>query len=61
VDLGDHDALSALGAERAERRRDRRLADAALAGDEEQPVVEEGDVSAPLDARVRERHASPSQ
>jgi hypothetical protein len=48
VHLGDHDPLAAPCGERAERGRDRRLADPALAGDEEEPVIEE-------------RYSSPSQ
>ena len=41
VHLADQRALAAAGAEVGERGRDRRLADAALAGDEQQPAVEQ--------------------
>ena len=43
VDLADEGALALLGGQQGQRRGDRRLADAALAGDEEQPAVEQVD------------------
>jgi hypothetical protein len=49
--LGDHDAAPTRRPQRPERGGDRRLADAALAGDEEQAVVEQAD----------RRYSSPSQ
>jgi hypothetical protein len=51
VALGHHRAPPAGSAQRAERGRHRRLAHAALAGDEQQPTVEQADVG----------YSSPSQ
>jgi hypothetical protein len=47
VHLGDHDPLALRDAQRADRRGDRRLADPALAGDEDEPVIEQADYSSP--------------
>ena len=52
-DLGDDRALARARGDEPERRRDRRLADAALAGDDEQAVVEQT-----LHVRLRVRVAS---
>jgi hypothetical protein len=47
VHLGDEHPLALRDAQRPDRRGDGRLADPALAGDEDEPVIEEADYSSP--------------
>ena len=59
VDLADQDSLAVLGRQLGQARGDRRLAHAALAGDEHQPQIEQvGRPRSPL-PRLRLRHGRP--
>ena len=59
-DLADDRPLSFRGGAQAERHRDRRLADATLAGDDDQPLVEEfGDRAIPSNFEGRQEKRPP--